>query len=75
MWGIWVRSSISFEQLYEVFVGRIGIADMKLHRLTDAYQISNRNRAVVGFRPNHVGYQKVSPRETLLIFVHHDAQV
>ena len=73
--GIWVRRPILIEQLDQILVGCGCVTNVELHRLTDADQIPDHDRPVVGSSPDDVGNQKVSPCKALLIFVHHDAQV
>ena len=70
-----IRRLILFQELNQILVSRVRVTNVELHCLTNAHQIPNRDRPVVGSRPDYVGNQKVSPCEGVLILIHHDPQV
>jgi len=72
---IHVRSPIVLQQPNQGIVGCDTVTDVELHRLTHAHVTPDRERSVILASSYHVRDQKVSRRKSLLIFVHHDADV
>ena len=66
---------LTCKQSLKIFMGRVRVTNMKLHRLPSAYQVTNRYYASFGISTNHIANQKVSWLKVILVLTCHSANM
>lgn len=63
------RGSRFGKQRLQIFIGRLGVANMQLHRLANAQIIADRKGPEIWISANDVTNQKIATAKSILIFV------
>src|SRR5260370_41561013 len=64
-----VRTQVELQQGVEVLVGRVGVTDMKLHRLTDAHSFTDGESPAVADETEDVADQEIAALQIAAVLV------